>query len=307
MSARLPIAALLAAALALPATAQPMPPRPGATRNIVAACPSRDPMKGWADPAPPARIFGNTYYVGTCGITSLLVETSAGLVLLDGGVPEAAPLVLANIRKLGFSPRAIRWILVTHEHYDHAGALAAIQRESGARIAAGPFQGKVLSTGQSDPNDPQAPLLAKHSIAPLRIAQTMLNYGRLTVGGVDFTPVATPAHSPGSTSWTWRDCQGIECRTIAYADSATAISADGYRFSDNPKRIAAVHTGLGAIATLPCDIMITPHPSASDLFERMSGAKPLVQTGACRAYALASAKRFDERLASENTATPPAK
>ncbi len=303
MSARLPIAALLAAALALPATAQPLPPRPGATRNIAAACAGRD---GWADPAPPARIFGNTYYVGTCGITALLVQTQAGLVLLDGGVPEAAPLVLANIRKLGFSPRAIRWILVSHEHYDHAGALAEIQRESGARVAAGPFQAQALGTGQPDPGDPQYPMLAKHSMAPLRIEKTMLNYGRLTVGGIDFTPAATPAHSPGSTSWTWRDCQGIECRTIAYADSATVISAESYRFSDNPKRIAAVHTGLGAIATLPCDILITPHPSASNLFDRMSGVKPLVQAGACRAYALAAAKRFDERLASENaTALPP--
>lgn len=304
MSARLPIAALLAAALALPATAQPMPPQPGATHNIAAACAGRD---GWADPAPPARLFGNTYYVGTCGITSLLVETSAGLVLLDGGVPEAAPLVLANIRKLGFSPRMVRWIMVSHEHYDHAGALGAIQRETGARVIAGPFQSRPLTSGKPDPDDPQAPLLASHAMMPLTISATLPNGGRQTIGGTSFTVTATPAHSPGSTSWTWRSCEGAVCRTIAYADSATAISADGYRFTDNPKRVAAVRTGHAAIAALPCDIIVTPHPSASDLFARMSGVKPLVQFGACRSYAEAAKKKFDQRLASEATIAPPTK
>ena len=105
MFGRLVLCGALAAALAAPALAQPLLPRPGATRNIAAACSGKD---GWADPAPPARLYGNTYYVGTCGITSLLVETPAGLVLLDGGVPEAAPLVLENIRRLGFSPRLAR-------------------------------------------------------------------------------------------------------------------------------------------------------------------------------------------------------
>ncbi len=307
MSARLPIAALAVAALALPASAQPLPPRPGTVRNIAAACPSRDPMKGWADPAPPARIFGNSYYVGTCGITALLVETSAGLVLLDGGVPEAAPLVLANIRKLGFSLQMVRWILVSHEHYDHSGALSAIQRATGAQVIAGPFQSRPLSSGWPDPDDPQAPSLARHAMMPLTISTVLPNGARHRVGGTSFTVAATPAHSPGSTSWTWRSCEGSVCRTIAYADSATAISDDGYRFSDNPKRVAAVRSGLAAIAALPCDILVTPHPSASDLFARMSGIKPLVQFGACRTYAEAAKNRFDERLASENTQASPTK
>ena len=75
---------------------------------MVSACAGRD---GWGDPAPPAHVFGNTWYVGTCGITTLLVQTPDGLVLLDGGIPKAADLVIDNVRKLGFSEKSIRWIL----------------------------------------------------------------------------------------------------------------------------------------------------------------------------------------------------
>lgn len=301
MFARFVLSAALVASLAAPALAQPLLPRPGTTRNIAAACTGKD---GWADPAPPTRLHGNTYYVGTCGITSLLVETQAGLVLLDGGVPEAAALVLENIRKLGFSPRLVRWILVSHEHWDHAGALAAIQRATGARVIAGPFQSAALTSGKHSPEDPQADLLAKNPMLPVQVSVTMQDRGRHTVGGVSFTAYATPAHSPGSTSWTWQSCEGAVCRTIAYADSASTISADGYRFIDHPKRIGEVRTGLAAIGSLPCDIIVTPHPSASDLFPRMSGAKPLAQFAACRTYAEAAGKRFDARLAAEKAVMP---
>jgi len=301
MFGRLVLNGALAAALAAPALAQPLLPRPGATRNIAAACAGKD---GWADPAPPARLYGNTYYVGTCGITSLLVETQAGLVLLDGGVPEAAPLVLENIRKLGFSPRLVRWILVSHEHWDHAGAVAAIQQATGAKVVAGPFQSAALTSGKHSPEDPQADLLAKNPMQPAGVSFAVRDRGRHTVGTVSFTAYATPAHSPGSTSWTWRTCEGAVCRTIAYADSASTISADGYRFTDHPKRINEVRSGLSAIGSLPCDIIVTPHPSASDLFPRMSGAKQLVQFAACRSYADAAGKRFDARLASEKLVVP---
>jgi metallo-beta-lactamase class B len=295
MFGRLVVAGLSAAALALPAAAQPPSPAP----SLAAACGERD---GWSDLAPPARLYGNTWYVGTCGITALLVKTSAGLVLRDGGVPEAAALVLANIRKLGFSPRKVRWILVSHEHYDHAGALGAIQRATRAGVIAGPFQRRPLASGRPDPDDPQAPLLGSHPMKPLRIAKVLASGAQLKVGGTSFTATATPAHSPGSTSWTWRACEAARCPTIAYADSASTISADDYRFADHPARIAAVRSGHAAIAALPCDIIVTPHPDASDLFARMSGAEPLIQSGACRTYAQAAMKRFADRLAAEQQA-----
>ncbi len=263
---------------------------------MASACAGRD---GWGDPAPPAHVFGNTWYVGTCGITTLLVQTPDGLVLLDGGIPQAANLVLDNVRKLGFPVKAIRWILVSHEHFDHAGAVADLQRLTGAKVIAGPNQAAMLRSGKPHPADPQAPLLLKEPMKPIKVAKTQAHGTALVAGGVSFTAWANPAHAPGSTSWTWRQCQGTECRTIAYADSTSTISADGYRFVNNPERSSAVRKGLAIIAALPCDIIITPHPSASNLFPRLSGSAPLVNPDACATYAATASQRFSERLARE--------
>lgn len=296
MSARSLLGAVAALALATPASPQMHIPRPQAERDMATACAGRD---GWGDPAPPAHVFGNTWYVGTCGITTLLVQTPDGLVLLDGGIPAAADLVLDNVRKLGFPPTAIRWILVSHEHFDHAGAVAEIQRRTGAKVIAGPNQATLLRSGKPDP---QAPLLLKEPMQPIKVAKTQSHGTALVAGGVSFTAWANPAHAPGSTSWTWQQCQGTDCRTIAYADSTSTISADGYRFADNPARISAIRQGLSVIAALPCEILITPHPSASDLFPRLSGKQALVRPDACSAYAAAAGQRFAERLARETVA-----
>ncbi|HZV39192.1 MAG TPA: MBL fold metallo-hydrolase, partial [Pseudoxanthomonas sp.] len=72
-------------------------------------------MDGWNDRAPPQRIFGNTWYVGTCGISALLVTSPQGHVLIDAGTEKAAPLVEANIRALGFEPRDVKFIVGSHE------------------------------------------------------------------------------------------------------------------------------------------------------------------------------------------------
>ena len=59
----------------------------------------------WDKPAPPVRIHANTYLVGTCGISSILITGSEGHVLIDGGTEQGADLIAANIRALGFRMR----------------------------------------------------------------------------------------------------------------------------------------------------------------------------------------------------------
>ena len=95
----------------IPVDAVPVP-------SLVDACQGRD---GWSDAAPPARIFGDVYYVGTCGITALLIVGDRGHILIDGATAEAAPGIAANIRRLGFRPQDVRYLLNSHEHVDHAG------------------------------------------------------------------------------------------------------------------------------------------------------------------------------------------
>ncbi|MBS0483160.1 MAG: subclass B3 metallo-beta-lactamase [Proteobacteria bacterium] len=301
MFARIAIAALALTSLAAAPVGLPTAEaNAGYTPPALAsACQGKD---GWADPAPPAHIYGNTWYVGTCGITALLVTTAQGHVLIDAGVPEAAPLVAANIEKLGFSLRDVRWIVGSHEHFDHAGGIPELKRRTGARLAGIAPWAKVIASGQPDKRDPQYALLIQHPIERTAIDRIIPSGGKLALGDVTLTATATPAHSPGSTSWTWQACEAAGCRTITYADSISTISTDGYLFSKHRDRVAAVRTGLDRVARLDCGILITPHPSASDLFERMTtGLK--AQPSACAAYAKAAGVRFTTRLAAEQVTT----
>ena len=287
------------AALALLGATQPAPERPAASKDIAAACGTHD---GWSDPAPPAHIFGNTWYVGTCGITVVLVETSAGLVLIDGGPEDAEPLVLANVRALGFDPKQIKWLLSTHEHFDHAGGFAVLEAATGAKLAVGPFAAQALRTGRPYPDDPQAASLTSHPMKPARVDRVIADRGSLTLGDTRFTALATPAHTSGSTSWYWTSCEDKACETMSLADSVNAISADGYRFMDHLDRHTFVIVGIGRIARMPCGILLTPHPDQSNLLQRLSGRAPLINPEACRAYAEAGMERYKKRLEQEDAA-----
>lgn len=274
-------------------------PIAAASKDIAGACGER---RGWSDPAPPAHVHGHTWYVGTCGITVLLIETSGGLVLIDTGPVDAAPHVLANVKALGFDPRQIKWVLMTHEHFDHVGGMARVLKETGARLVTGYGAAAVMSSGRPADDDPQAAWLAKEPMEPVKVSRVLEHNGRLQAGGTIFTVHASPTHSPGSTSWSWRSCDGNKCLTIAYADSNSTISTDDYNFIDHPERVEAAREGLRVIEALPCDLMLTPHPGQSAVLQRLSGAEPLIQPRACVAYSANGSMRLADRLSNEAAA-----
>lgn len=292
MFAKLPI---LAAALVLLGAAPP--PAPNARTQGAAladACKGRD---GWSDAAPPARIFGNTYYVGTCGIAVVLVTSPRGHVLIDGATEEAVPSILANIRTLGFDPRDVKLIVGSHEHLDHMGGFAALKAATGARLMVRAPARAVIESGRADAADPQIGLLPP--MKPVRVDGVLADRRTLRAGGVALTPLATPGHTDGGTSWTWRSCEGARCVTFAYVDSLTAVSRDDYRFADHPERVAPFRATFARVSAMPCDVLITPHPGFSNLFERLGGRAPLVYPSACKGLVTAMARRLDDRLAKE--------
>jgi metallo-beta-lactamase class B len=255
----------------------------------------------WSAPAPPLHVFGNVYDVGTCGITVLLLTSKNGHVLLDAATAEAAPSIAANIERLGFRLRDVKLIGGSHEHLDHVGGVAELQRLTGATVMALPAAFNTFETGVVDRRDPQSGL---HKPFPGAKVGRILRDG-LTVGtsGLRLTAHATPGHAPGSTTWTWRSCEAGRCINVVYADSLTAVSSDAYRFRDHPRYLADFRASIRKIAALPCDLLITPHPSASKFIERMSGEIPLVGPGLCRAYARRGRIGLDERIDKESASS----
>src|SRR6185312_289427 len=95
----------------------------------VAQCKGSD---DWNKAAPPVRIHANTYLVGSCGISSILIVGDQGDILIDGGTEQDADLIADNIRELGFPLNDIKLILNSHEHPDHIGGIARLQKLTGA-------------------------------------------------------------------------------------------------------------------------------------------------------------------------------
>jgi len=295
MFARVAVAlAALVAGCQTPAPTQTAAPSRGGGVELAQACRGRE---GWSDPAPPARIAANTYYVGTCGITALLLTSTEGHILIDGATPEAAPHIIASIRRLGFDPRQIRLLLNSHEHVDHAGGLAALKQATGAQFAARAEARGALESGRVDPADPQAGTLA--GLPPVKVDRLVSDGEVLRVGPIAVTAHATTGHTAGSTSWSWRACEAGTCRTITYADSLTAVGPETYRFSDHPDLVSRFRSTFDRVARIDCDLLVTPHPSASHLFPRLAGEAPLEDRGACVAYAEGARRRLEERLARE--------
>jgi metallo-beta-lactamase class B len=257
----------------------------------------------WNQPHEPFRVFGNTYYVGTAGLSAVLVTSDAGSILLDGALPQSAALIDANIRKLGFRTEDIRLIVNSHEHYDHAGGIAAIQRFSGAEVAASAAAARALEQGEPTPDDPQYGFGRTANAFPaIRRVRVIADGEAVRVGNVAVTAHFTPGHTPGSTTWTWQSCEGSRCLNVVYADSLTAVAAPGFRFTPTADSFRAT---IAKVERLPCDILLSTHPVATGMAGKLARwkAEPasdaFIDANACRAYAQGARARLEERIAEE--------
>jgi metallo-beta-lactamase class B len=272
-----------------------------------AACPS---CAEWNARQRPFKIHGNTYYVGTHGLSAVLITSPAGHVLIDGGLEESAPLIMANIVALGFKVEDVKLILNSHAHYDHAGGIGPLQKASGARVLASASSAVVMTRGTSGPDDPQYGLLLPYP--PVSNVRVIADSETVKVGPLALTALFTPGHTRGGTSWTWWSCdEANHCIRAVYADSQTPISADGFLFTNNtayPAALKDFEKGLARLDAAMCELLITPHPSASALWQRVEvrdngDSSRLFDKEACHRYAATGRAAVAKRVATE-TAKP---
>jgi metallo-beta-lactamase class B len=267
------------------------------------ACPA---CAEWNGARAPFRIFGNTYYVGVSGLSSVLVASDQGHILLDGGLPQSAPAIDANIRTLGFRTEDVRLIVASHEHYDHVGGIAALQRASGAIVAHSEPGARALASGEPNPDDPQYAFGRQANAYPaVKNVRVVADGETLRVGSLAITAHRTPGHTPGSTTWTWQACDGPRCLNMVYADSLNPVSADGFRFTADPARLAAFRASIAKVAALPCDIVLAVHPGFTDIDGKLKrraakpSTDPFIDAQGCRTYAANAARALDTRVATE--------
>jgi metallo-beta-lactamase class B len=263
----------------------------------VAACPDAEAWDDWERAAPPYRIHGNSWYVGTCGITAILITGAEGHILIDGGTRTGGPRIAASIAALGFDLHDVKLLLHSHEHFDHVGGLAWVQAQSGATVIASRGAAAALRTGMTQPGDPQFGL--HDPFDPVVVGREVHDGDVVTLGDLALTALETPGHTPGGLTWTWRSCEGEDCTQIVYLESLGPISGPEYRFSDHPEYVARFRAAIARVAGLPCDIALTPHPGASEMPARMATPSGLIGPDECRLYAEFITERLDRRLAVE--------
>jgi metallo-beta-lactamase class B len=272
----------------------------------------------WNRPQAPFKVYGNTWYVGVAGLSALLVTSPQGHILLDGGLPQSAPLIERNIAALGFRMRDIRLIVNSHAHFDHAGGIAALQRASGAVVAASPSSAQGLRSGTNVKDDPQFDPQDAEQVPKVANVREVADGETLSVGPLRLTAHFTPGHTPGGTTWSWRSCEQGKCADIVYAESLTAVSSDGFHFTgdaQHPDISALFQASIDKVASLPCDIIISTHPSFTDTFEKLAAktaavkptANPFLAPGGCRAYADEARRSLAERLERERRETAAAR
>jgi metallo-beta-lactamase class B len=266
------------------------------------------PRSLWAQPQEPFRIFGDTYYVGTKGISVVLIASEDGHVLIDGGLPESARNIADNVRALGFKIEDVKAILNSHAHSDHAGAIATLQQLSGASVFSSPEGAAALAAGHGAKNDPQFEF---GDSFPAVAHTKVVDDGRsVRIGKLEVTVHHTPGHTPGGTSLSWKSCEGNRCLNLVYADSLNAVSDNSFKYSGDPRYPNALEEFRGTlrkVESLRCDILISAHPEFSGWWEKVEARNAgkedaLVDASACSRYVAAARERLDKRIASETRA-----
>jgi metallo-beta-lactamase class B len=260
----------------------------------------------WNRTQTPFRVYGNTYYVGPHGLSSILVTSKTGHVLMDGALPESVPQIVANIKSLGFRIEDVKLIVNSHVHFDHAGGIGELQRLSGARVVASESTAAVMTKTGLGRDDPQYGAIPP--IALVKHVETLRDGESFHAGEVVVTAHLTPGHTPGGTSWTWTSCEGSRCLSMVYADSLTPVSAGGFQFTHSreyPGALQDFEKSFAFLDTVPCDILLTTHPDVSGLWDRLEkrdrggASDAMIDRGACRQLADRAREQLRRRVAAE--------
>lgn len=255
--------------------------------------------KDWNTPVQPFRIIGNIYYVGASDLTSFLITSPQGHILLDSGMPETAVQILQNVPRLGFSVTDIKILINSHTHFDHAGGLGMLRRLTGARILMNPADEPLAARGGK--GDPQ--FGDKFVYPPFRADGRLVDGKPVRVGAAKMTPHFTPGHTKGCTSWSTEVIEGDKRYKVVFVCSLTA---PGYKLIGNDRyanQVEDYRKTFHRLRSLEADVFLAAHGSFFHLLDkvkrRSEAENPFVDPAEYPAFVERSAKTFEEQLAKE--------
>lgn len=259
----------------------------------------RDATKrGGQLPAEPFRIAGNLYYVGANDVASFLITGPEGHILIDGGYPGTAPMIMSSIRELGFDIHDVKVLLNSEPHYDHAGGLAELQRASGAELWASAASADAIESGGDDA-DIILPIRALILVGILRYPAAHVDHrvadgDTIRVGPVAVTAHLTGGHTRGCTSWTFPVRDGDRVLNVVSACSLVVVGGMQY-----PEQRADFEHTFAVLRSLPADIWVSSHARLWSRYRKFvaratarTAADPFIDPEGYQAYIDSGEARF---------------
>lgn len=218
----------------------------------------------WNTPFQPFRLIGNIYYVGASGISSFLITTPEGHILMDTGFETTVPRIRDSVAKLGFKLSDIKIILNSHAHTDHAGGHALMKELTGARILMSEADAALLASGGTNDFTPYSKELMGYR--PAKADRILRDGDKVTLGGTTLTCHLTPGHTKGCTTWTMDVVEDGKTQHVVFFGSTSILS--GVPLVNNaqyPGIADDLATSYKKLKSLPCDVFLSPHTGFFDL------------------------------------------
>jgi metallo-beta-lactamase class B len=257
----------------------------------------KETLRDWTLPFEPRRIVGNIYYVGSNLISSFLIVTPAGHILLDTGPIEMLPRVMANIEKLGFKPQEVKLLLNSHGHFDHCGGFAEFKRRTSATVVASKLEGELMARGGKGDfywGDDLA-------YEPVKPDRTISDGESVELGGVNLTAHLTPGHTKGCTSWSMRVNEAGKDYDVLFL---CGLTASLYKLNNNdkyPNIVEDERNTLEKLRGMHVDVLLASHGFYFDLegkaVRQKAGApNPFMDPGELGRHIAEMQKDFEEAL-----------
>lgn len=259
----------------------------------------------WKAPVPPRHLAGNIYYVGAIGVSSFLITTPAGHVLIDTGFADTVPIIQRGVEQLGFKLTDIKYILSSHAHIDHVGGHALMKRLTGAQLVASAADAEVLASGGRSDFIPFPKDMIIYE--PVKVDRIVRDRDEVQLGGVALTAHMTPGHTRGATTWTMDIVDAGKTYHVVFFSSAS-INAGTRLTGANaayPEIASDLEETFAKLKQLPCDLFLAPHGgqfAMADKFARLDrgeGVSALVDREGWKALVASAEKAYRAELAAQ--------
>jgi metallo-beta-lactamase class B len=170
----------------------------------------------WTRPFPPFRIIGNIYWVGSYDLSTYLITTPQGNILINTGVGDTAQQIKASVEKLGFKINDTKILTTTHGHFDHVAGMAALKKMTGAKLVISERDKDLLETGGKA--DFRWGNVASAQFEPVKVDQTFKDGETIALGGTVLTAHLNAGHTKGATSFTLNVPEGGKTYRVVIAN-----------------------------------------------------------------------------------------